>query len=122
MDKQYPHQTLSPDNLATIRSSPPHESGVLEPSIIYLHLPSPFTRQTLLYAPYIGRFFCNERYAIKRTNFDYYLCLLVDSGTLIVHSDGKDYQVEPQEILLLNCKRPHIYTTNAMLTFRFFSL
>jgi hypothetical protein len=72
-------RVLVPDNLATIRDYPHRESGVLPPSILYIHMPSRFAQDALFYAPHIGSFFCNENYLIQRNKYDYYICLLVEN-------------------------------------------
>jgi AraC-like DNA-binding protein len=120
MGERYPHRLLDPNNLITIRRLPEDESGILDKSDMYLHLPSEFARQSLFYAPYIGRFFCNLSYLVSRENFDYYLFLFVDSGSLYVSFDGKEYQANTNDIVILNCKKPHVYYAKDSVSFYFF--
>lgn len=120
MNERFMHRMLEPGDLATIQKLPANEPGILQSSTMYLHLPSEFTREALFYAPYIGTFCCDKRYSARRNNYDYYLSLLVDSGTLFVSSEGKDYRVEARNMLLLNCKKPHIYCAKGDVSFRFF--
>jgi AraC-like DNA-binding protein len=120
MNEKYPHRLLDPDNLITIRRLPENESGILDKSDMYLHLPSKFARQSLFYAPYIGRFYCNSSYIVSRDNFDYYLFLFVDNGTLHISLDGKNYSADQNDIVILNCKKPHIYYAKDDVSFYFF--
>jgi AraC-like DNA-binding protein len=120
MDERFMHRMMEPGDLATVKKLPADEPGILESSTMYLHLPSEFTREALFYAPYIGAFRCDKHYAVRRNNYDYYLSLLVDSGTLFVSSEGKDYRVEPRNLLLLDCKKPHLYRAKGDVSFRFF--
>jgi AraC-like DNA-binding protein len=120
MNEKYPHRLLDPDNLITIRRLPEKESGILDKSNMYLHLPSKFARQSLFYAPYIGRFYCTSSYIVSRDNFDYYLFIFVDSGKLYISREGKNYIAEPNDIVILNCKKPHIYYAKENVSFCFF--
>jgi AraC-like DNA-binding protein len=120
MNEKHPHRLLDPDNLITIRRLPEHESGILDKSDMYLHLPSKFARQSLFFAPYIGRFYCNSSYIVSRDNFDYYLFLFVDDGILHISLDGKEYLAGPNDTVILNCKKPHIYYTKEKVSFYFF--
>jgi AraC-like DNA-binding protein len=120
MKEKYPHRLLDPRNLITIRRLPENESGILEKSDMYLHLPSEFARKSLFYAPYIGRFYCNSSYTVTRENFDYYLFLFVDSGTLYISCNDQEYQAGPNDIVILNCKKPHLYYVKDKASFYFF--
>ncbi|AEF83925.1 transcriptional regulator, AraC family [Treponema primitia ZAS-2] len=122
MDENYsaPHRRLDPNSVRTIQQLPLNERGILKKSKMYLHLPSQFTHKSLFYAPYIGQFFCDESYSVRRENFDYYLFILIDSGSLYVNFEGGEYIAEPQNVLLLNCKKPHGYYAKGPLSFRFF--
>jgi AraC-like DNA-binding protein len=120
MKERYPHRFLDPDNLMTIRRLPENESGILDKSEMYLHLPSKFARQFLFYAPYIGHFYCNSSYNVSRNNFDYYLFIFVDSGVLHVSVSGKNYSASKNDIIILNCKKPHLYYAKGDASFYFF--
>jgi len=123
-DKRYPHRFIDPENQTTIRLLPENEkgieSGVLKKSIMYLHLPSQFALQSLFYAPYVGRFYCDSSYAVSRDNFDYFLFIFVDNGSLYVSFEGNNYIANQNDIIILNCKKPHLYYSKGNVSFYFF--
>jgi len=96
------------------------EKGVLKKSSMYLHLPSQFALQSLFYAPYAGRFYCDSSYAVSRENFDYFLLMLVDSGCLHISCEGKNYSANQNDIVILNCKKTHLYYSKGDASFYFF--
>ena len=123
-DKRYPHRFMNPENQTTIRLLPENEKGieggVLKKSNMYLHLPSQFAFQSLFYAPYVGRFYCDSSYAVSRDNFDYFLLLLVDNGSLYVSLEENSYIANQNDIVILNCKKPHLYYSKGNVSFYFF--
>jgi AraC-like DNA-binding protein len=123
-DKRYPHRFLNPENRATIRLLPENENGieggVLENSNMYLHLPSQFACHALFYAPYVGRFYCDSSYNVSRDNFDYFICIFVDHGSLYVSCNGKNYIANQNDVVILNCKKPHSYYSGGDVSFYFF--
>ena len=108
------------DPTSTARSLPEESTGILPTSQMYLHLPSEFARQALFYAPYVGHFYCTPAYKIQRDNYDYYLFLLVDSGSLEVEFEGQRFTAHARDIILIDCKRPHMYRALTDLSFRYF--
>ena len=62
------------------------DTGVLEPSFIDFTLPSAFARSALRYVIQYGRFFCDERYRIKRDFLNQFLMVCVESGSLLVET------------------------------------
>lgn len=106
--------------LSTARSLPEEDTGVLPQSQMYLHLPSDFAQRALYYAPYVGRFYCTPAYAISRDNYDYYLCLMVDSGEMGVDFGGQSFVARARDIVFIDCKEPHAYRALTPLSFRYF--
>jgi AraC-like DNA-binding protein len=123
-DKRYPHRFLNPENRATIRLLPENENGieggVLENSNMYLHLPSQFARHYLFYAPYVGHFYCDSSYRVSRDNFDYFILILINNGSLYVSSNGENYVANQNDAIILNCKKPHSYYSKGNVSFYFF--
>lgn len=110
----------SAGSFTTAYSLPEKDTGVLKTSKMFLHLPSEYAQKMLYYAPYIGQFYCNDAYSIRRDNYDYYLFLLVDTGELHVSFGGNDYIARQRDMVLLDCKKPHAYRAAGSLSFRYF--
>lgn len=106
--------------LSTARSLPETETGILPASQMYLHLPSNFAQQALYFAPYVGHFFCTPAYAVRRSNYEYYLFLLMDTGELEVEFSGQHMVAKARDIVLIDCKQPHSYRAKTKLSFRYF--
>ncbi len=94
-------------------------NGVLPPSETFLHLPSDFARATLIYASYIGHYFCDSTYTVQHNRLDYYMLACVDSGGLYFRYNGASFEVHAGEILLLDCRIPHTYGTLENASFRY---
>lgn len=104
----------------TISGIPHGEKGISPESKMYLHLPSDFACEALYYAPYIGEFHCNDHYCTKRQNYDYYLLILIDKGALYVEFEGKSFLAHARDIVLIDCKKPHLYRADEAVSFRYF--
>lgn len=105
--------------MVTMRNLP-EDSGVLPSSRMYLHLPSEFAKQALYYAPYVGHFHLTPAYEVRRDNYDYFLFILIESGQLEVTFDGATFVASDRDIVLIDCKEPHIYRALTPLSFRYF--
>ena len=93
--------------------------GVLPSSQMFLHLPSEFARAALIYASYIGHYFCDQTYTVRRNRFDYYLLACVDTGGLCFQYNGTSFEVHAGEMILLDCRKPHIYCALSSVSFRY---
>lgn len=118
-----PHESMDPEIPVTVRhTSPmPHVNGVLPPSVLYLHMPSKFARDALLYATYIAHYFCNRQYMYQNNHFAYYTCHIVDDGTLFVSLEGKEYAVSKGGIFFHDTKKPQLIYTKGEMTMRHIS-
>lgn len=84
--------------------------GVLEPSLMDFILPSDFAKQALYYAPQFGHFYCDSHYKIDRQFVDLYLLVYVCDGELNVNSRGQHIIAKRDQIVLFDCRHPHIYS------------
>jgi AraC-like DNA-binding protein len=123
MEALDPHKRMNSADSVTIRhTSPmPHVDGILPPSVLYLHLPSEFARKSLLYAVYVANYFCDKRYSFIRDSHDYYVCAIVDSGTLFVIVEGKEIAIAERSAIILPGKKPMSLYAKGKMSFRFLS-
>ncbi|MDO4287259.1 MAG: AraC family transcriptional regulator [Eubacteriales bacterium] len=93
--------------------------GVLPSSKMFLHLPSEFARSALLYAAYVGHYFCDQTYVVRRNQFDYFLLAVIDSGGMFFEYNQKRFEVHAGEVILLDCRQPHVYGAIGSVSFRY---
>jgi AraC family transcriptional regulator len=75
----------------------------------YLNSPSATAQKLLLYPTIIGRFSYQTGYLLKRSRFDSFLIMLIESGTCTLIIDGREVQAPKGSIVLLDCYAPHEY-------------
>ena len=89
------------------------EKGVLNTSTIFFHTPSNLAKSMFFYLNCAGHFFCNEDYLVKRDSYDSILLMYCKKGKGTISYNGKVYTASEGDIVLLDCKHPHMYYTNA---------
>lgn len=85
------------------------DTGVLEHSFMEFAIPSDFAKNALYYCLEFGHFFCNEQYNIQRKYLESFLVVYVCNGALIVETDKKTATAKADQIVLLDCRKPHRY-------------
>lgn len=85
------------------------EPGVLPGSEFFFYTPTEGIEKYFYYILVSGHFSCDNRYKIRRRSHLGPLILFVDDGELYVEYEEKTEVVHKNELLLLNCDRPHAY-------------
>jgi len=91
------------------------ESGLLKNSNTFFHTPSKVAHSTFLYMLCAGEFFCDGNYNVVRDNipnYPNYLIMYIKEGCGTVVFDQKTYSAKANDVILLNCHKPHAYYTN----------
>lgn len=88
------------------------DKGVLETSFIDFSQPSEFDKKALYYTCDFGHYFCNGDYRIERESLNLFLLFYVTSGNIFVKTKNFDVNAKSGEIVLLDCREPHIYGCN----------
>ena len=88
------------------------DKGVLETSFIDFSQPSEFAKKALLYPGDFGHYFCNGDYRIERESLNLFLMFYVLSGNIFIKTKNFDVNAKSGEIVLLDCREPHIYGCN----------
>ncbi len=86
----------------TIRESCYHRINLI-------HIPSETAKELYFYVQWTGHFVCRPDFFISRQNFDSYLLLYTESGSGRLLYEGREYILNPDSLILLDCKRPHEY-------------
>lgn len=94
------------------------EAGVLAPSYLEFLAPSKFAKQVLLYTPQYGRFYCDEKYFVRRDSLDLYLLCFIDKGQLEFSTQNERYTASEGDVVLLDCHEPHSYYSEAETEFQ----
>ncbi len=87
------------------------EKGVLENSSFFSHTPSNTARAAPFHLTYAGEFFCNAEYRVDRQNFHSYLLMYIRAGSGVVTVENRTWAVRANDVVLLDCHRPHLYYT-----------
>ncbi|MGM9622924.1 MAG: AraC family transcriptional regulator [Butyricicoccus porcorum] len=87
--------------------------GVLPGSSRYYHEADSFTESCLYFTPHAGDYRCNREYEVARDHLDVCQLILVEEGQLYVEYNGESYVAPAGSLVLLDCRRPHRYTTGS---------
>ncbi len=87
------------------------ESGVLPNSDYYIHTPSVQSKNTFFYPTYTGFFHYDSDYHLERNTYDSFLLMLVKKGKCIVSVDHKTFTASENQIVFIDCFKPHSYYT-----------
>ncbi len=85
------------------------ENKVHPNSDFYLYTPSNLTKELFFYAVCVGHFIYESGYHLIRNNYNSFLLLLVQEGTMAVTVNKKTWLVQPGEIMILDGYQPHEY-------------
>jgi AraC-like DNA-binding protein len=58
-----------------------------------------------------GHFYCDSNYRVERSEYDSYLLMYVKEGEGTVWYNGKSYTARKNDVIFINCHRPHSYGT-----------
>lgn len=88
------------------------ESGVMPNSDYYIHTPSVQAKKAFFYPTFTGLFRYNDSYHLYRNNYDSFLLMLIKKGQCIVSVDNKTFTASENQIVFLDCFKPHTYYTH----------
>lgn len=91
------------------------DTGILDSSCAYFHSPSSMAKSMFFYIHSLGHFYCDHNYKVERDRFDSYLLMYVAAGEGLVTINNKQQHIKENDIVLINCYKPHIYETNSFM-------
>lgn len=97
-----------------------YEKGTLDGSVYYFFSPSEMFREYYFYMLLCGHFYCNSDYKIVREGNTSPLFIYILSGELHVRLQNRQYTAGEQEIILIDCSKPHSYYCTSSCEFLFF--
>lgn len=88
------------------------EKEVLEKSDYYVFTASIQATKAFLYPTYVGYFYYEPTYYLHRNSYDSFLIMHIKNGSCIINIDGHTQTVEKNQIVILDCYKPHTYYTH----------
>lgn len=88
------------------------EKKINPKSDYYIYTPSSVARNLFLYPTIIGHFKYEKGYRIYRESFDSFLCIFVKQGSCIVNTLGQTFTASENQVIFLDCYKPHSYESN----------
>lgn len=85
------------------------EQLVTSDSTYYTYKPSLNAREGLLYPICVGDFTYEPGYRQQRSQFDSFLLKVILDGQLTIKSDGQVFSAKQDDVVLLDCYKPHAY-------------
>ena len=85
------------------------EPGVTKDSQYFLYVPSAVATRVYLYPVISGIFRYEPGYYLRRGNFDNYLLMYVNKGTLELRYESQKKRAREGQVVLIDCSKPHEY-------------
>lgn len=86
--------------------------GVLPSSDYYFATPSAMAKNLFYYLLCAGSYHCTSGYHIRRKSYNSVLLMYVLEGKCAVLVDDHSYLAKAGDIVIINCYKPHEYSTN----------
>ncbi len=87
------------------------EKKVSRMSDYFVYSPSKTAQETFLYPVQCGNFIYEPGYALRRRSFDSFLLMYIQKGAMLLDYDGKTREISEGNFILLDCYKPHGYST-----------
>jgi AraC-like DNA-binding protein len=94
------------------------EKGVHTSSQMNFHEPTQFAKEALFFVEYTGRYNVNKDYKIDRNYFNTFILFLIKKGKMYFEYDGRSFNAKKDEIVLIDCKKSHLYTATGPVDFK----
>jgi AraC-like DNA-binding protein len=85
------------------------DPGVLPNSSCFSFTPSETANRLYYYPIWIGHYFCNADYFMKRDYFPYLLLVYIRKGEFFVEYRDRRYTARKGDVVLIDCQEPHFY-------------
>lgn len=89
------------------------EKGVLDNSHAFFHTPSNLAKSMFFYLQCAGHFYCDNNYCLERDYHDSYLLMYIKEGEGTIRYNNKIFSAKANDLVLINCHIPHMYTTES---------
>ncbi|WP_099467607.1 AraC family transcriptional regulator [Konateibacter massiliensis] len=89
-----------------------YETGISKQSDYYIYTASPQTKAMFFYPLCTGHFYYSAGYSLHRKSYDSFLLMYVKKGECKVVVDDISYTATENQIVFLDCYKPHHYYTD----------
>ncbi len=89
----------------------PLDIGCTEKSTVFFYTSGEAAKQTFFYPLCVGHYFCTKEYFVQRNNYDSFLLIYVKKGEGFLNVENKKYTFHREDVVLVDCYKPHIYGT-----------
>lgn len=89
----------------------PIDNGTLDKSAVFFYTAGEQAKQTFFYPLCVGHYYCTNEYRVQRNNYDSFLLMYIKNGKGYLEIDRKEYPFHTEDAVLVDCYKPHIYTT-----------
>lgn len=89
-----------------------HEPGVLPNSDYYVYTASTQAKKMFFYPVCTGNFYYANNYYLKRSSYDSILIMFIKKGQCFVTINSQTYTASKNQIVILDCYKPHSYYTS----------
>lgn len=87
------------------------EKMIAPESDYFVYVPSTAGKALFFYPLYIGHFFYEKGYSLRRESYNSFLILYIQKGQLLVTLPSQTFVAEAGSFVLLDCYLPHAYST-----------
>jgi len=88
------------------------EHGVLNQSDYFMYTASSQAKNSFFYPLCTGHFFYSSDYQLNFRTYDSFLLMFIKKGTCIIEMNHQTYTAYENQIVLIDCYKPHRYYTN----------
>ena len=89
----------------------PIDVGCTEKSAVFFYTANEIAKKTFFYPLCVGHYFCTAEYHVQRNNYNSFLLLYVKKGEGYLTVNNKKYLFHKEDVILVDCYKPHIYGT-----------
>lgn len=89
----------------------PIDTGCTEKSTVFFYTSGETAKQAFFYPLCAGHYFCTKEYVVRRNNYNSFLLIYVKKGEGYLKTGHKKYTFRKEDVVLINCYKPHIYGT-----------
>ena len=103
---------ISEDSINNLLRQYAKSIGVLSNSSLFWNTPSELAKKMFYYVIATGHYYCDDNFYVKRDRLDSYQIMYIVNGQGTIELNDKTYKACKGDIVLLDCYKPHMYTTN----------
>ena len=89
-----------------------NEAGVRKNSDYYIYTASVQAKKAFFYPTYVGYFYYEPTYYLHRNSYNSFLIMHIKKGSCYIEVDNHTQYVEKDQIVFLDCYKPHTYYTH----------